>query len=48
MPIQAIAFDGYGTLCAAEPMGHLLRWHANLSAAGRGRRRNDWMCGRID
>ncbi|MGN8160373.1 HAD family hydrolase [Salinisphaera sp. SWV1] len=44
---QAIAFDVFGTLCEANPMGDLLRWHRDLPATERRRLRDDWMCGWI-
>lgn len=45
--VQAIAFDVFGTLCEAAPMGDLLRWHRDLPATERRRLRDDWMCGRL-
>ncbi|MES1938565.1 HAD family hydrolase [Salinisphaera hydrothermalis] len=45
--VQAIAFDVFGTLCEADPMGDLLRWQRGLPATERRRLRDDWMCGRI-
>lgn len=45
--IRAIAFDIFGTLCQADPVSDLLRWHAHLPSGERRRLRDDWMCGRI-